>query len=154
MEKMLLLDIDGVMSPLNSIAYDEYIIVPNDYSTWTIPFTNYNVLMDVFESGNKVVWASAWEEVSNNINHSLKLPKFDYIKFTDTSSYDWFKFFNVKEFVENVDKNVEVLWVDDEIPEDVFDWIEQHENLSYIKPDSGEGLNEDERIKILEFFEI
>lgn len=141
MNSILLLDIDGVISPLGRIHNDDYVIVNNDYSTWNIPFNAVNLIRNSLDDGHNIIWASAWESVSNHINKELNLDSFDYLTF-DNDDALWFKFTSIKNFVKTIPQNIHIVWVDDEIPPEVFEWADNQPNITCIIPNGLTGLSE------------
>lgn len=141
---ILLLDIDGVVSPLYNFKGDDYILVPVGYATWKIPFKTVNMILDVAESENKIVWESTWEDVSNRINQSLDIEDFQYLEYSNNNSDIWFKFDSVKKFLKTCPKGCQIVWVDDEIPEEIVEWSHGQSGLVCVVPDGREGLTDNE----------
>ena len=81
--KIILLDIDGVLSPLGRLN-DEYVIIDLDgWSTIAIPHNNIEFIKTVNEKV-KIVWSSSWEHISNNVCDKIDLPHFSFLQF-----YHW-----------------------------------------------------------------
>ena len=133
MKPLILLDIDGVISPLGQV-YNP-IVIQHPYGSWAIPehilwlFKNYE--------NYEIIWASTWEEDSNLINRDLGIKDFNFINFTENSNI-WFRFESIKNLVSK-QTNRTVILIDDEIPKKVSDWCAKN-SINCIKPDSVEGL--------------
>lgn len=134
MKPLILLDIDGVISPLGQV-YNP-ILIQHPYGTWAIPE---HIILWLFKNyeNYEIVWASTWEEESNFINRDLGIKDFNFIEFTENNSI-WFKFDSIKNFVSG-QKNRTIILIDDETPTKTSDWCSNN-LINCIKPNSIEGL--------------
>lgn len=134
MKPLILLDIDGVISPLGQV-YNP-IVIQHPYGSWAIPE---HIILWLFKNyeNYEIIWASTWEEDSNLINRDLGIKDFNFINFTENSNI-WFKFESIKNLVSK-QTNRTVILIDDEIPKKVSDWCAKN-LINCVKPDSVEGL--------------
>lgn len=114
----ILLDIDGVLSPLTS-SNEDSIKILSDWGNWLISESIVELLYCLSFTGVKVMWISSHEETSNNIMRSLELPDLDYIEFEE-NTLGWPKQYNILETVKRILANEgpdhKIMIIDDEIP--------------------------------------
>lgn len=134
---IVIMDIDGVLSPLHSTKED-YEIIPHDYGTWAIPYSIAGWL-PYLEESSELIWGSMWEEVSNNIAQEILFKDLPYIDFKETdSSSQWLKIKAILEFL-NKHKDRKVILVDDELTDDAILRLEPFGVKLFI-PDGRIGL--------------
>lgn len=140
MTTYILLDIDGCVSPLYSYE-GSGVHIRQNYANWSIPDSTVEILKS-FDENTKVLWASAHEEESNHINAALEIQAFDYINFDrdNIESKHWFKHDPIKDFIETLKEDDQVIWVDDEITEESALEMEALGNVYCIIPDGRTGL--------------
>ncbi len=100
------------------------------------------------------MWASAWEEKSNLLLNMLdinqewnRIP----LQYEDVGLGTW-KIKPVRQWVErNVPAGEKVVWLDDELEDDVFRWAAQRGNMLAVKPDSYSGATVEEFERIHTF---
>lgn len=145
MKNIVLLDIDGVIAPIYSIPHNDYFEIITDYTTWQIPFQNIDYMIDIlFKTDNsQIIWASAWEEQSNLVNNNTGLPEFEYIQFSEGTK-DWLKEKDMESFIHHHQKHNNIIWIDDEIPDWLFDKYSEMDSVNLVKPDGRIGLTDEE----------
>lgn len=75
-EKILFLDIDGVLSPLGRVD-DPAFVIDHTWGKWILPEENIRFLYRVSSLGDlDVVWVSSWAEESNELNDFLGIEHF------------------------------------------------------------------------------
>ena len=148
-KKIILLDIDGVLAPTNSI-HDKKINRKVNLDGWgniVIPYELIS-LLKVLPSLTHVIWASSWQSHSNAINKSVGIENFDYLEFKENTTNNWSKEEDLLIFCKK-NKRSNILLIDDEIPidSDLF----KSKNLTIIKTDSLEGLSEEQRLQVIKW---
>ena len=150
----ILLDIDGVVSPLYSIPVEEqHEIVPrSQYTTWPIRISVVNAITEWKSRDDvTVVWASSHHEDSNEIFSALGLPDSEWINFSDWTNE---KLNNIVEFIESRSIEDRFVWVEDENSDIYQSWIESSpRDILFITPDGRTGLNDHDIEKINAFIE-
>lgn len=101
------------------------------------------------------VWGSAWEPHANALLTMLgregeEWPQIE-IQHEDVGMGTW-KIKSVRSYVEeNFPAHQKVVWVEDEIEDDAYEWAEERGNMLIIKPVPKFGLRESEYQEILNF---
>lgn len=148
-KKIILLDIDGVLAPINAI-YDKRLNRKVNLDGWghiVIPYELIS-LLKVLPNLTHVVWASSWQSHSNAINKTIGIEDFDYIEFKENITEKWSKEEDLLIFCKK-NKRRNILLVDDEIPVDSD--LYKLKNLTIIKTDSLEGLSEEQRLQVIKW---
>lgn len=135
---MLLLDIDGVLSPdaapatpagFVEHALGEYQVrIAQQHGEWL------RSLLGEFD----LVWATSWEDDANRlISPLLGLPRLPFIEFTEGRAIGTWKLPCVVRFV----GNRPCAWVDDELDSDADDWARAREIPTLlVRADPSQGL--------------
>lgn len=147
--KVILLDIDGVLSPTYSTQEDS-LIVDIQWSKFKIPVRVAEFIRNVSYEV-ETIWASSWEYDSLEVSKELNLKIKQVIEFGDTESV-WFKIPSYLQYLkENEDK--EVLIIDDEICE-FKEHFESFSNVTLICPDDRIGLSDKDFETVLEWMNL
>lgn len=150
MNKVILLDIDGVIAPLGRIEKDDYSIIDLDgWSTIAVPNENLIFIKDL-KKLIEIIWSSSWEKTSNKICEKANLENFNYLKFPNTQQDYWNKLPVIIEFINN-NVSKEILLLDDEIDSYSYNLINQYENVSIINIEPIQGLTEANKKKVFEW---
>lgn len=124
--RYLLLDIDGVFNPFmgEDLPSKGYVVYRDGWITWAVDPIHHAEWLRTVEEDVQIVWASSWEEESNKLAiffwlDDIALP---YIHLKRTDSPTW-KLESVSKWVtDNTSSGDQVVWVDDELEQDAFDW--------------------------------
>lgn len=147
--KVILLDIDGVLSPTYSTQEDS-LIVDIQWSKFKIPVRVAEFIRNVSYEV-EIIWASSWEYDSLEVSKELNLKIKQVIEFGDTESV-WFKIPSYLQYLkENEDK--EVLIIDDEICE-FKEHFASFPNVTLICPDDRIGLADKDFEAVLEWMNL
>lgn len=136
---LLLLDVDGVLSPAGQSLPPGYVrhatsrydvAVSPKHAVWLAE------LLELFDP----VWATTWEEQAQPIfGQLLNLPPMPHITFDRLSEDGTRKLVDVAEYV----GSRSIAWVDDELYEDAFAWAERRSAPTLlVRTRSGVGLCE------------
>ena len=148
-KKIILLDIDGVLSPL-SLVRDECYIVNLPWTTLVIPTRICDFIHEI-EDKTDILWASSWEDASLQVSRDLKLNVNRYIKFNNLISVkdEWFKISGIKKFC-NENKRRKILLIDDEVESTYYE-LNQIKNLSTIRINPLSGITNEDMKSIREW---
>lgn len=149
MEKIILLDIDGVIAPVFSVDYDCH-LVDIQWTKFMIPERIANFIRDISNLVT-VTWASSWEESSYAVSQELNFNIAKHLTFQSISN-DWFKIEGYKKFIE-INQDKEILIIDDEICEFISNF-ELYKNLEIICPDDRIGLSDKDMNKVQNWLTI
>ncbi len=115
---LLLLDIDGALSPIVSAA--EHLLFVADIEGVDPALPSW---LDRLSSRFQLVWATMWEEDANRVfGPALGLPPLPYISFDRGGTAETYKLQAVTEFV----GQRPFAWVDDDLGQDVTDFVSRH----------------------------
>lgn len=152
----VIIDIDGVLNPfgarhnaqLNFIWLEKenqgVFLKPDMHIPWITKISEHATF----------IWGSAWAKRSNLVLDVLELDQqWDYIPLVEPPEdfVGTWKLKSVKEWVENNAPTEKIVWLDDELQEDAFQWSKGRSNMLTICPDRYEGLTEDDFKKVYEF---
>lgn len=98
--KIILLDIDGVLSPLEFINRKTTLVDLDGWSTVAIPNDNIEFIKTLSQQA-EIVWSSSWENISNNICDKVGLAHFRFLKFYNTQQSYWNKLPAIVEFIDD-----------------------------------------------------
>lgn len=138
----IIMDIDGVLSPFYSLTKEDCFIVRSDWTTWVIRETVIDFLKFLIDKNDVVfIWASSWEEYSNDIFRALNVPEHRFLSFSDEDdSKQWNKVGPVREYIhQEVKKQDKVVWIDDDLTDNILDFY-QNDSFLLVKPDPNVGL--------------
>lgn len=151
MKKVLLLDIDGVISPLGKLAEDEsYVKITGG---WNKAYLRIGVIewIKLAQEKYELVWGSSWGNESRFITDSLNLTQAPYIQVINGKcNYNWNKLDAIEQFCEqNPDKKI--ICVDDAATAKSLEGFKIPENITFIVPKNPlQGLSDDEMKMLLE----
>lgn len=153
---MILLDIDGVMNPLGLLNPQKSGLEPlrHHWGTWYIN-PAWKSLLASLSKLDKPIWVSTWEDESNVILQHYGLPTWDYISLepplplmkTETIKLPAVEAWTAR----NLHPNEPVIWIDDELEQDAFDWAENRKNTMLVKTDPEVGLTKQQWITIVDY---
>lgn len=154
---LVILDIDGVLNPYyasngNPQEFSEIILEDNIQV-----FLNLNMQRPYWEKISElstIVWGSAWEGMSNHLSSVLGFDELEWIPIsrTDVGLGTW-KIRSIQKWLNNneLKKFDKIVWLDDELEQDAFDYADSLENMLCIAPDRELGLTEKDYEQIIEF---
>lgn len=144
-QKVILLDIDGVIAPVYSTD-EEFHLIDIQWTRFTIPIRIAEFIKDISNVAN-TIWSSSWERDSHIISDKLNFNIDSHISFPESNGNDWFKINELKKFIEdNSDKQVMI--IDDELCE-FLNEFSTYNNLTIVCPDDRVGLSS-ENMKTIE----
>lgn len=154
--KHLLLDIDGVFNPFlcPNLTERGFILYQSGWITWSIDLINHASWLRNVENDVNIVWVSSWLEDSNHLSamfglYNALLP---HVELSRTGKGDTWKLDSVKEWVKNnTSPEDTIVWIDDEVYSDAFEWADRNNNILIIKTDPAIGLTEDEWQRMLDY---
>ena len=135
---LIVLDIDGVLSPLGTIDHDDYLICQTGWASWRVPFETVVFLHELLPQV-EYVWGSMWMADAYKLSRSMTLPVHSHIEFGNTSPDVWQKSVGYKSFA-NAGSPRPILFIDDEFTEKEWDWASQTPNVHLYSPDPLKGL--------------
>src|SRR4051812_8368919 len=118
MKPLLLLDIDGVLSPLGKIDTDECIIQGNGWTTWYIPYDTV-ALLHRLKDKVTFVCSSTWERDAASLFRTIFIPVEDYVIFPPTMPEEWSKGRGYQDYIADAPQPLVIL--DDEFTEDFIE---------------------------------
>lgn len=114
--KIILMDIDGVVSPLG-VVNESRKIIDIGWSKLVIPKHIESFVKDLSDK-HKVIWSSSWEKDSLVLSKKCGFNINEYLDFTkNLSNNEWFKIQSITEFCSN-HTNSNIMLLDDEIEVD------------------------------------
>lgn len=154
--KYLLLDIDGVFNPFLCPNLQErgFIVYQSGWITWSIDLINHAAWLRDIEKEVNIVWASSWLDDSNHLAAMFGLYNaiLPHIEVGRTGSGETWKLDSVREWVEkNTTPEDSIVWIDDEVYDDAFQWADRNNNVLIIKPDPAVGLTAEEWQEMKDF---
>lgn len=142
----IIYDIDGAFNPFMATNLRErgFVRYSREWISWDLDIVNHASWVRELEDYADIVWGSTWEDESNALAgwFHLKNLSYPHIPMTMGGSMNttW-KLPAISAWVdENVGADQKVVWVEDEIFEDVTDWVAAHPNLLLVKTDDRVGL--------------
>lgn len=156
MNNLVILDIDGVLNPYyitnnNRLGYEETILEHN-YLVYLNKELQNPYLKKISELST-IVWGSAWEKLSNLLSPELEIDQLEWIPIsrTDVGLGTW-KIKSIQKWLDNNEKKFDkIVWLDDELEQDAFDWAEESGNMLCIAPDKEKGLVREDYEEIIDF---
>lgn len=156
MNNLVILDIDGVLNPYyitnnNRLGYKETILEHN-YLVYLNKELQNPYLKRISELST-IVWGSAWEELSNLLSPELEIDQLEWIPIsrTDVGLGTW-KIKSIKKWLDNNEQKFDkIVWLDDELEQDAFDWAEESGNMLCIAPNKERGLIRKDYEEIIDF---
>ena len=135
MVKLVLMDIDGVLSPLEAVPGNP-LVVRSDWATWVIKQSIAEWFCGLTDKVD-VMWASTWQAEIAALDEALGI-KLPFLEFDQHHHDDeWFKTARIRQLLEGTEYE-KVVWVDDEAPADLAD---EFPELEIVVPNSANGLN-------------
>lgn len=147
--KIILMDIDGVLSPLGRVNGKFATVNLDGWSTVAIPADNSELLKTISKLV-KVVWSSSWEFISNNICNTFGIDSFEYIEIGNNNYSDWNKLPAIIKFIEN-NQHEQILLIDDEVDSVSQSILSKFNNLTIINTNPITGLSLKDRYDILQW---
>lgn len=135
--KVVLLDIDGVISPVYSVDRESHSI-DIQWAKFVIPKDLAGFIKDL-SNQVEIVWASSWEDYSFEVSKELNFNIKKHLNFNDSGK--WLKTSKIREYV-LANKDKDILLIDDEAQEFLSDFIDL-KNLTIISPDDRIGLSKE-----------
>lgn len=144
---IVILDIDGVISPMYTPFKDGDFVIRNSYCTWILPVENVEWFKEL-DDYTDLRWGSSWEDESNLIAREFlnrDLPYLDFHSMDSTS--EWTKIKTMLDFVMN-NPHRQIIIVDDEMTLRDKSRLEAIGAHCYI-PDTRIALTEIDRVNIM-----
>lgn len=157
MRNLTIIDIDGVLNPFYARqsqleGFQEFILPNNLHSV----FLNLKLQVPYLKQMNEmseIVWGSAWGANSNMLSEYLGLEQLQWIPIsnTDVGLGTW-KIKSIRKWVEEHDGEYDkVIWIDDELESDAFEWAKERGRMLAVAPDRVNGLTKNEFESIVNF---
>lgn len=149
---VVLWDIDGPLNPYLAVWDDRMIVHGTDYNQgrflphhgeWMREYTLNPAVM--------MVWASNWLEDTVSVSELFNLPEFPYILLGPDSSHATWKLPSVDAYLKQYHPNEPVIWLDDELEEDAYEWAAKRGNTLLVKVDPRVGWIEPQHYEMLKF---
>lgn len=142
---MILLDIDGVLNPfmMPNPLQKGYKAIDHQWGQWHID-PNAKAHLQRLSELDTLIWASTWEETSNDIMDALELPRIDWIPLDTPSNSDTLKLSSIIEWEAKNCVLTPLVWIEDELEDDAFLWAQNRPQtlLIHTEPDVGITLND------------
>lgn len=160
-KKYIILDIDGVFNPFmgTNLPSKGYTLYRKVWISWALNVALHVPMLRRLEEHADVIWGSNWGAESNALAGWLHMKECNYphipMSYGTTSNPDetW-KLESISSWVEmNTNSEDLIVWVDDELHADAFEWAEQRGNVLVIKTDPAVGLTEAEADKAVQFLQ-
>lgn len=142
----IIFDIDGVFNPYlaTNLLERGFIRYVKEWIHWDLDIVNHAQWVRELEDYADIVWGSNWNEESNALAgwFHMKNLSYPHIPITKGASMSttW-KLPDVSMWIdENVGPYQKVVWVEDEVYEDVTGWLNSHPNVLLVKTDARVGL--------------
>ena len=139
-DKIVLLDIDGVLSPYNKLKDNFFSVVIGERHVIEVPNTMIPLLTKMKE--NTLIWESTWGKESNALLNKLGLSNSKYFTYpkthTNFNNNIWLKEPSISYFVKTHPDEM-ILLIDDDVPNNSK--LYEFKNLTIIKPNPKFGIN-------------
>jgi hypothetical protein len=151
---IVLLDIDGVLNPMGIAAdrEEDFTKVDAGWVSWMLALEWHGKMVRQIHEQAKIVYVSSWEDDSNVASEFFELPEFEYVHFPrnkeDMTGKTW-KIPTIEKYAEKHDNPI--VWIDDEVVDDAFEWAKNRPNTLIIKTDPDIGYTEEDHKKVMEF---
>lgn len=141
-EKIILLDIDGVLNPFRSRRPDDMTIYTGFQNRSFITKPGRFLLRRLLRHKACVFWSSTWKEDSKLIDIALKLPEKEVIPIKKNKGETYSSYCLSR-------KNYDFIVIDDEVD---FSW--NIPNCSYIKPNPKIGITYEEIEELFQMLDL
>ena len=152
----ILTDIDGVLNPFLMPGMPSgYISVQEGWISWRLDLLYHASWLRDLNERAEIIWASTWAEDSNTVNMYFAIPVlFPHIDFTQATTRPGTtgKLADVQQYLAGTDEPV--IWLEDELEADAFEWAAQRPNTLLIHCDPRTGLTEAQYHEILAFLAV
>ena len=150
---MILLDIDGVLNPFLGTGFIDkgYLPLRTQYHTALLP-PNGAEIISRLQQLDEVMWVSAWQEDSNEVMDLYGLPHLKWISFAHQAVFNRFsspKLAAVEHFY-TVHRPKKFVWIEDEIDNEITDWMSDIGLL--VVPDPSVGLTDEHMEEISGYY--
>lgn len=139
-------DIDGVFNPhmATDLRERQFIRFNKDWVSWDLDIVHHAAWVRELEDYADLIWGSTWGEESNALAGWFHLQKTGYPHIPVPGGGSMLvtaKLPAISQWIEqNVSSQQKVVWVDDELFSDAFDWAAQKPNVLIIHTDAAVGL--------------
>lgn len=150
----ILLDIDGVISPMGGVEGLKRKSRQVQFSNFAVTDRVERFFSRLSHDNVDVIWASTWEEESLVLGQELGIRDSGYLELGGMHEQGtWFKENAVKNFISK-NGHRKIVWLDDEIPDDLIKWAkENHSSILVERVEPMAGVETNLMKKILSFLE-
>lgn len=156
----LILDIDGVFNPFmgTNLPSKGYKVYRRIWINWALNIPLHSPMLRNLEEYADIVWGSNWLEDSNALAEwfSMKKPSYPHIPLlygtTDSSNETWKLESIIQWCEEHTNPGDRIVWIDDELQDDAYEWASRRGNFLMIKTDPRFGLTESQTLSAVSFF--
>lgn len=141
----ILLDLDGVFNPFLSftLSEDGYQRVSVGWAEWSLK-PEHGLWLQALATHADLIWVSSWNEQSNGANQFWKIPGFPHIRLTNGSEGEnitW-KLATIQQHF--VGDDSPIIWVDDELKADAYEWAQSRPNTFLVKCEPNTGFTKEQ----------
>jgi len=153
---LVILDIDGVLNPYyaseNNPAGFSGVTLKDNYYVYLNLDLQTDYLKRISELST-IVWGSAWEKLSNHLSEPLGMSELEWIPISRTNvGLGTWKIKSIQKWLDNNEQKFDkIVWLDDELEQDAFDWANESGNMLCIAPDKEIGLTKKDYEEIIDF---
>lgn len=136
-------DIDGVFNPYlaSDLIERNFKRYSQGWVEWDLNVETHGAWLQELEEMATFVWGSDWESESNLLAQWFRLKKNEYPHIPLPRGKIGGKLAPVSRWIEdNVQPKQKVVWVEDELQDNAFQWAARRTNVLLVKPDPSVGL--------------
>lgn len=141
---VILLDIDGVISPMGGVEGLKRRSRQVHYSNFAVTDEVARFFSHLSHNSIDVIWASTWEEESLVLGQELDIRDAGYLELGGLHKPGtWLKENAVKRFISK-NKQRKIIWLDDETPDFLINWAQENHSdilVERIEPMKGVDVN-------------
>lgn len=148
----ILLDIDGVISPMGAVDGLKRRSRQVAYSNFAVTDEVASFFAELSHDGVDIIWASTWEDECVVLGDELGIRNSGYIAFGGMHrGNNWFKENAAKKFITD-NKHRKIAWLDDETPDHLISWAKSsHSDIFAEQVEPMKGVNSDLMTRLEDF---